>query len=182
MLHGLLINWSSSAIETSRNRVNGEYRDDKKDVFSIRNHPLILQKWNPNVDLLKEDVGNVLVWVKLHGVTVTEFSEDGLSAISIKLELKDNIIVAMPKITREGYYTCTICVEYEWKPPRCSCCKVFGHTQEECPKNIGLGVAKNLKKPSQTSQGVPCTLESATFFHSTFSTNYVSLVHDVLFQ
>ncbi|GKA77967.1 copia protein [Tanacetum coccineum] len=119
----------------------------------IRNHPLILQKWNPDVDLLKEDVGNVLVWVKLHGVTVTEFSEDGLSAISIKLgnplmldsytfnmclqswgmssyarvmielradvELKDNIIVAMPKITREG-----------------------------------LGVAKNLKKPSQTSRGV----------------------------
>ncbi|GKB79278.1 hypothetical protein Tco_0946173, partial [Tanacetum coccineum] len=32
MLHGLVINWSSSAIETSRNRVNGEYRDDKKDV------------------------------------------------------------------------------------------------------------------------------------------------------
>ncbi|GJT80423.1 hypothetical protein Tco_1054765 [Tanacetum coccineum] len=32
MLHGLVINWSSSAIETSHNRVNGEYRDDKKDV------------------------------------------------------------------------------------------------------------------------------------------------------
>ncbi|GKA00537.1 hypothetical protein Tco_0673087 [Tanacetum coccineum] len=32
MLHGLVINWSSSAIETSRNHVNGEYRDDKKDV------------------------------------------------------------------------------------------------------------------------------------------------------
>ncbi|GKC80688.1 hypothetical protein Tco_1131462, partial [Tanacetum coccineum] len=26
---------------------------------------------------------------------------------------------------------------------------------EECPKNIRLGVAKNLKRPSQTSQGVP---------------------------
>ncbi|GKB45024.1 hypothetical protein Tco_0889966, partial [Tanacetum coccineum] len=32
MHHGLVINWSSSVIETSRNRVNGEYRDDKKDV------------------------------------------------------------------------------------------------------------------------------------------------------
>ncbi|GJS94078.1 zinc finger, CCHC-type containing protein, partial [Tanacetum coccineum] len=27
--------------------------------------------------------------------------------------------------------------------------------QEECPKNPGLGVAKNLKKPSQASRGVP---------------------------
>nr|GEX58904.1 RNA-directed DNA polymerase, eukaryota, reverse transcriptase zinc-binding domain protein [Tanacetum cinerariifolium] len=143
---------------------------------------------NPVVNLLKEDVGNVPVWVKLHGVLVTDFSEDGLIAIATGIgtplmldsytsdmylqswgrssyvramielradeELKNTIVVAMPKITRDGYYMCTVHVEYEWKPPRCSCCKVFGHTQEECPKNIGVGVAKNLKKPSQTSRGV----------------------------
>ncbi|GKD86577.1 putative reverse transcriptase domain-containing protein, partial [Tanacetum coccineum] len=117
----------------------------------IRNHPLILCKWNPDVDLLKEDVGNVPVWVKLHGVPVTAFSEDGLSAIATKIgtplmldsytsdmclqswgrssyaramielradvELKDTIVVAMPKIMEEWYYTCTVRVEYEWKPP-----------------------------------------------------------------
>ncbi|GJS76293.1 cytokinin dehydrogenase 3-like protein [Tanacetum coccineum] len=127
--------------------------------------------------------------VKLHGVPVTAFSEDGLSAIATKLgtplkldsytsdmcmqswgrssyarvmiklradvELKDNIFVAMPKITREGHYTCNVCVEYEWKPPRYSSCKVFGHIHEECPKNTGLVEKKTVKKPSQTSQGVP---------------------------
>ncbi|GKF56960.1 hypothetical protein Tco_0170497, partial [Tanacetum coccineum] len=51
----------------------------------IRKNPLIRKKWNPNVNLLKEDVGNVSVWVKLHGVYVTAFSEDGLNAISTKL-------------------------------------------------------------------------------------------------
>ncbi|GJV81961.1 hypothetical protein Tco_1517831 [Tanacetum coccineum] len=90
-----------------------------------------------------------LVWVKLHGVLVTAFSEDGLSVISTKLgtllmldshtsnmcmqsrcrssyvramielradmELKDTIIVAMPKLVGEGFYTCTVHVEYEWK-------------------------------------------------------------------
>ncbi|GJV07284.1 retrotransposon protein, putative, ty1-copia subclass [Tanacetum coccineum] len=71
------------------------------------------------------------------------------------VELKDNIVVAMPKITREGHYTCNVRVEYEWKPPRCSSCKVFGHIHEECPKNIGAGEKKTLKKPSQTSRGVP---------------------------
>ncbi|GJS87925.1 ribonuclease H-like domain-containing protein [Tanacetum coccineum] len=30
----------------------------------------------------------------------------------------------------------------------------FGHVQDECPKNIGLCVAKNLKKPSQACRGV----------------------------
>ncbi|GKC75608.1 hypothetical protein Tco_1126382 [Tanacetum coccineum] len=51
----------------------------------IRKDPLILKKWNPDVNLLKEDMGNVSVWVKLHGVPVTAFSEDGLSAIATKL-------------------------------------------------------------------------------------------------
>ncbi|GJX78454.1 retrotransposon protein, putative, ty1-copia subclass [Tanacetum coccineum] len=120
-------------------------------LWFIHNHPLILKKWNPNVNLLKEDVGNVLVWVKLHGVPVMTFREDGLSVIATKLgtslildsytfdmclqswgrssyaramtelradiELKDTIVVAMPKITGEGFYTYTVCV-YKWKPPR----------------------------------------------------------------
>ncbi|GKA10377.1 hypothetical protein Tco_0689810 [Tanacetum coccineum] len=101
--------------------------------------------------------GSMKVWVKLHGVHVTAFSEDGVSSIATKLadlELKDNIMVAMPKINGEGYYTCNIHVEYEWKPPRYACCKVFSYVQEECPKNIGTGETKNLKKTSQTPKGI----------------------------
>nr|GEZ60191.1 hypothetical protein [Tanacetum cinerariifolium] len=51
----------------------------------IGNNPLILKKWHPDENVLKEDVSIVLVWVKLHGVLVTAFSEDGLSAIETKL-------------------------------------------------------------------------------------------------
>nr|GEY32762.1 hypothetical protein [Tanacetum cinerariifolium] len=75
------------------------------------------------------------------------------------VELKDNIVVAMPKITMEGHYTCNIRVEYEWKPPRCASCKVFGHIHEERPKNIRAGETKNLKKPGQTSRGVSVGLK-----------------------
>nr|GEW21206.1 hypothetical protein [Tanacetum cinerariifolium] len=71
------------------------------------------------------------------------------------VELKDNIVVVMPRIKGEGYYTCNIRVEYEWKPPRFASCKVFGHVHEECPKNIGAGATKKLKKPSQTLKGIP---------------------------
>nr|GEY87137.1 hypothetical protein [Tanacetum cinerariifolium] len=154
----------------------------------IKNNPLILKKWHPNENLLKEDVSTVPVRVKLHGVPITNFSEDGLSAIATKLgtplmldsytsdmclqswgrssyarvmlelradvKLKDNIVVAMPKITREGHYTCNIRVEYEWKPLRYSSCKVFRHIHEECMKNSSAGEKKTVKKPSQTSRGV----------------------------
>ncbi|GJR93137.1 putative reverse transcriptase domain-containing protein [Tanacetum coccineum] len=123
-------------------------------LWFIRNNPLILKKWHPDENLLKEDVSIVPDWVELHGVPVTAFSEDGLSVIATKLgtpvmldsytsdmfmqswgrssyarvmielradlELKDNIVVAMPKITMEGHYTCNVRVEYEWKPPMCS--------------------------------------------------------------
>ncbi|GKB08743.1 zinc finger, CCHC-type containing protein [Tanacetum coccineum] len=119
-------------------------------LWFIRNNPLILKKWHPDEKLLKEDVSTVPVWVKLYGVLITAFSEDGLSSIATKLgtplmldsytcdmcmqswgrssyarvmvelkadvELKDNIVVVMPKITREGHYTCNVRVEYEWKP------------------------------------------------------------------
>nr|GEU52613.1 hypothetical protein [Tanacetum cinerariifolium] len=121
------------------------------------NNPFILKKWHPDENLLKEDVSTVPVWVKLHGVPVTAFSEDGLSDIATKLgtslmldsytsdmcmqywgrlsyarvmvelranvELKHNIVVAMPKITSEGHYTCA-------------------------------GEKKTVKKSSQTSRGV----------------------------
>ncbi|GJT53627.1 RNA-directed DNA polymerase, eukaryota, reverse transcriptase zinc-binding domain protein [Tanacetum coccineum] len=105
----------------------------------IRNHSLILKKWNPNVNLLKEDVGNVPVGVKLHGVLVMGRSSYVRSMIELQadMELKDTIVVAMPKLTGEGFCTCT----------------------KECPKNPGLGVAKNLKKPSQVSIGVPVGLK-----------------------
>ncbi|GKD25443.1 zinc knuckle CX2CX4HX4C containing protein [Tanacetum coccineum] len=71
------------------------------------------------------------------------------------VELKDIIVVAMPNLVGEWFYMCTIHVEYEWKPPRCSSCKVFGHVLNECPKKIIPDVVKNLNNPRQTTRGVP---------------------------
>nr|GEW39600.1 hypothetical protein [Tanacetum cinerariifolium] len=66
--------------------------------------------------MLENDVSIVPVCVKLHDVPVTKV---GLAMIELKVdvELKENIVAAMPKIVKEGYYTCNIHVEYEWKRP-----------------------------------------------------------------
>nr|GEY12826.1 hypothetical protein [Tanacetum cinerariifolium] len=69
-------------------------------------------------------------------------------------ELKDTIMVAMPKLVGERFYMCIIRVKYECKAPRCSCYKVFDHVLDKCPKNIGFDVAKNLKNPRQAARGV----------------------------
>ncbi|GJZ90143.1 retrotransposon protein, putative, ty1-copia subclass [Tanacetum coccineum] len=127
-----MLNSSTGLFSFQFSTIDGLNEMHENGPWFIQKHPLILKNWNPNVNLLKEDVGNVSVWVKLHGVPVTTFSEDGLSErssytrvmIELKadVELKDTIAVAMPKLTREGFYT------------------------------LGCG---NMKKPSETPKGVP---------------------------
>nr|GEX77087.1 hypothetical protein [Tanacetum cinerariifolium] len=91
-----------------------------------------------NIRALYTPGGNGIDVVKLYGVPMMAFNEDGLSAIATKLgrssyarvmielladvDLKDNIVVAMPKINKEGHYTCA-------------------------------GEKKTVKKPSQASRG-----------------------------
>ncbi|GJY26619.1 reverse transcriptase domain-containing protein [Tanacetum coccineum] len=101
----------------------------------IRNNLLIVKKWNMNVNLLKEDVVIVPVWVKLYGVLVTAFSEDGLSAIATKL--------GIPLMLDS--YNSDMCIQ-SWG--RLSNARAM-------IKKIGSDVAKNLKNPSQAPKGVP---------------------------
>ncbi|GJW64097.1 putative ribonuclease H-like domain-containing protein [Tanacetum coccineum] len=68
----------------------------------IRNNPLIQKKWFPDVNLFKEDGRSSYA--------------RALIEVQADVELKDNIVVAMPKLIREGFYTCNVRVEYEWKP------------------------------------------------------------------
>ncbi|GJX55014.1 hypothetical protein Tco_0284911 [Tanacetum coccineum] len=41
-----------------------------------------------------------------------------LIKIRVDVELRDSIVVAMSKLTRDGFYTCIVSDEYEWKPSR----------------------------------------------------------------
>ncbi|GJU61324.1 retrotransposon protein, putative, unclassified [Tanacetum coccineum] len=70
----------------------------ENDPWFIRNNPLILKQWTPDVNLLKEDVGNVSVWVKLYGVLIMAFSDDGLSSIATKLELRQKDVEPAKKV------------------------------------------------------------------------------------
>ncbi|GJT93721.1 hypothetical protein Tco_1082566, partial [Tanacetum coccineum] len=77
-----------------------------------------------------------------------------LVELRVDVKLEDTLVVVVPKYLGEGYTMSTICVEYEWTPPRCSSCKVFGYVLNECPKKIVLGVLKNLKNSRQGVRGV----------------------------
>nr|GEU51531.1 hypothetical protein [Tanacetum cinerariifolium] len=54
-------------------------------LWLIRNVPIILNKWMPNLSLSKDEVMKIQVWVKMHKVLVVAYSEDGLSLIATQI-------------------------------------------------------------------------------------------------
>ncbi|GJW92531.1 hypothetical protein Tco_0170084 [Tanacetum coccineum] len=102
-------------------------------AWQLSNHPK-----NPSISLKTDrahicTISNVRVWVKLHGVPLTAFSEDCLSGLSsyvramielrVDMEFKDTIMEAMHKLNSEEFYLCS-------------------------------NVAKNLNNPNQATRGV----------------------------
>nr|GEU31439.1 hypothetical protein [Tanacetum cinerariifolium] len=53
--------------------------------WMIRNQPLILTKWSPNLNLSKDKVTKVRLWVKIHKVPIVAYSADGLSLIGTQI-------------------------------------------------------------------------------------------------
>ncbi|GJS74003.1 hypothetical protein Tco_0706844 [Tanacetum coccineum] len=111
-----------------------------------------------DVNLLKEDVGNVLVWVKLHDVRMTAFSEDGLSVIVTKLGtpfMFDSYTydMCMQSLGRSSY--ARVMIELRADVELKDTIVVFGHVLNECPNKIVLDVVKNLNNPRQATRGFP---------------------------
>ena len=61
-------------------------------------------------------------------------------------DLKENLIIGIPKMVGEDFTSVTLRIEYEWKPPRCSTCMVFGHNVEHCPKHVKPVVTEETHK------------------------------------
>ncbi|GJV14706.1 RNA-directed DNA polymerase, eukaryota, reverse transcriptase zinc-binding domain protein [Tanacetum coccineum] len=57
-----------------------------------------------------------------------------LIEISAERELMESIVITIPLGKGKGHTLATIDIDYEWKPPLCSTCKIFDHTNEKCPK------------------------------------------------
>nr|GEY08046.1 zinc knuckle CX2CX4HX4C [Tanacetum cinerariifolium] len=59
-----------------------------------------------------------------------------LIEVNSKADLVDVVTVRVPSLTGEGFTKETIRVEYEWRPPRCDICKIFGHVHDQCPNKV----------------------------------------------
>ncbi|PWA95258.1 ATPase, F1/V1/A1 complex, alpha/beta subunit, Zinc knuckle CX2CX4HX4C [Artemisia annua] len=55
-----------------------------------------------------------------------------LVEINAEKEFKDRVEICFKNDMQGQYGNKFVNVEYAWKPPRCSHCKVFGHTHDNC--------------------------------------------------
>ncbi|GJU12787.1 hypothetical protein Tco_1135183 [Tanacetum coccineum] len=81
-------------------------------------------------------------WAK-QGLTRIMMNSKGQSSfarclieVNSKADLVDVVTIGIPSLTGEDFTKETIRVEYEWRPPRCDECKIFGHVHDQCPKKV----------------------------------------------
>ncbi|GKC19406.1 zinc knuckle CX2CX4HX4C containing protein [Tanacetum coccineum] len=56
-----------------------------------------------------------------------------LIELSAERAIKDSVVVAIPFSNGSGHSLETLEVKYEWRPYRCSNCKIFDHDDKFCP-------------------------------------------------
>ncbi|GKC82884.1 zinc knuckle CX2CX4HX4C containing protein [Tanacetum coccineum] len=98
--------------------------------WMIHNSPIILKKWSMDTYLCKEELTRIPVWVKIHDVHIQVFLEDRLRSIASQ--------IGVLLIKGSGFTIETINIKYEWKPPRCDLCKIFGHVYDNCPNKVSI--------------------------------------------
>ncbi|GJT12429.1 hypothetical protein Tco_0859471 [Tanacetum coccineum] len=70
------------------------------------------------------------------GTICNSIKADNTNAVNSKADLVDILNIGIPSLTRDGFTKETIRVEYEWQPPRCDLCKIFGHVHDRCPNKV----------------------------------------------
>ncbi|GJR00184.1 zinc knuckle CX2CX4HX4C containing protein [Tanacetum coccineum] len=59
-----------------------------------------------------------------------------LIEVNLEADLVDVVTIGIPSLSEDDFTKETIRVEYEWRPPRCDTCKIFGHVHDYCPKKV----------------------------------------------
>ncbi|GJU44478.1 zinc knuckle CX2CX4HX4C containing protein [Tanacetum coccineum] len=55
-----------------------------------------------------------------------------LIEVNSEADLVDVVTIGIPSLSEDNFTKETICVEYEWRPPRSDTCKIFGHVHDYC--------------------------------------------------
>ncbi|GJX96967.1 RNA-directed DNA polymerase, eukaryota, reverse transcriptase zinc-binding domain protein [Tanacetum coccineum] len=152
-------------------------------VWIVNNKPMVVQKWDIDVDINKVEPDKLPIWVKLVNLPLKAWTVKGLSALASRLGRLVMMDYVTTKMCNQGigrlgfarvlieveaqkglpeaidiqYYdkddkmtiSKTVKVLYDWKPPLCDTCKVFGHSKGICGQNKEQEGVKGKSKQEQ---------------------------------
>lgn len=150
--------------ETMRDRVLN------RGMWNIMDIPMIVSKWTPYAEELQPALKSIPLWITLKNVPPTMFTDKGLEFLASavgepkRLHPKTEACVSfdeaqilveadltkdLPKEyiftgEEEGELDVVVHYAYPWLPPRCSCCKKWGHLRDSCLSDKKDEVAMNL--------------------------------------
>ncbi|GJU37562.1 RNA-directed DNA polymerase, eukaryota, reverse transcriptase zinc-binding domain protein [Tanacetum coccineum] len=145
--------------------------------------PLFVQRWEAGLCMVKPEPSKVPLWFKIMNVPLEAWNVEGISRIASRIGnpiIMDRITTSMcekaygrasfarvlveveaAKGLVDSVEVCyktlgrsmELRVEYPWKPPVCSHCKVFGHCYDKCTSRV-LTDAEKAQKVEVKSQRV----------------------------
>ncbi|GKE28450.1 RNA-directed DNA polymerase, eukaryota, reverse transcriptase zinc-binding domain protein [Tanacetum coccineum] len=103
----------------------------------VNSKPLMVQKWDPSIGMSKYEPTKIPVWVKLTDLPMEAWTTKGISVVSSSMGrplIMDSMTAYVCKngVGRTKYGRVT----YDWKPPVCSHCLVFGHDHKNCKVRV----------------------------------------------
>ncbi|XP_074306336.1 uncharacterized protein LOC141641578 [Silene latifolia] len=146
--------------------------------FLFDNKPLIVRPWNEDVDLVKDEVKEVLVWVRIHNLhlkfwgkchpriagllgryvrcdsATTEKTCLGFARVMVDVLFRK----PMPEkifFMDEDDKIVNVKVEFEWQCVLCTQCKGIGHDSTKCRKSKGLVAPKVVPQQGGKKKWVP---------------------------
>ncbi|XP_010677748.1 uncharacterized protein LOC104893350 [Beta vulgaris subsp. vulgaris] len=135
--------------------------------------PLMIKVWSPDMDLSKEVLDIVPLWIQLHKLDIKDWGERSLFKIAgqiwkpiktdqttqkrERLTFARNLVEAsfskvfphQISFLNERNEVVQLDLIYDWKPENCEVCKSFGHVVENCRK------VKSRQTWRQKKQNVP---------------------------
>nr|GEW89721.1 zinc knuckle CX2CX4HX4C [Tanacetum cinerariifolium] len=105
------------------NKSSGSIRKGKHDHDSFDDEPIMLDSYTSSM------------CIESWGISSLTRCLIEINAADV---LKESLTMGVPLIKVSRFTIETITIEYEWKPPCCDQCKIFGHVHDYCPKIVSV--------------------------------------------
>ncbi|XVF78444.1 hypothetical protein PTKIN_Ptkin14bG0133700 [Pterospermum kingtungense] len=100
--------------------------------WHFQNLPMFVRKWEPEMETLEFTMDSLPVWVQLSNIPLELFHQKGIGCIASAI---DSIPKEIEVVLKSGKIV-KVQVYVPWLPAKCLNCHIFGHGENNCPKNV----------------------------------------------